>query len=145
MYGRYISYWSQPLPATSFTALFDTLIWDFEIVITENKNTSRPYILLATGCGSNQNSIEIKLRLLPALWNILWTNCRYCTHILSRIGNCISWHYVGLLRRRELDIGRYSKPGLASFNPQEDHILLNDSPEGRTCVYIYQKVGDLIN
>jgi len=48
-------------------------------------------------------------------------------------------------RRKELDIGHYSKPGLANFNPQEGHIILNGSPEGRTCVYIYQKVGDLIN
>jgi hypothetical protein len=38
----------------------------YEIVITENKNTSGSYILLATGCGSNLNSIEIKLSLLPA-------------------------------------------------------------------------------
>jgi len=130
VYGMYISYWSQTLPSMSF--------WNRYY---RKKNTCGSYILLATGCGSNQNSIEIERILLPAWSNISWTNCRYCTHLLWRLDHSISWHYVGLLRRMELDIGHYSKPGLANFSPQEGHILLNDSPEGRTRVYIYQNWG----
>lgn len=28
----------------------------------------------------------------------------------------------------------YSAPGLANFNPEEGHIILKGSPEGRICV-----------
>jgi hypothetical protein len=32
-------------------------------------------------------------------------------------------------------------PGLANFNPHEGHTIRKDSPEGRTCLYIYRKWG----
>jgi hypothetical protein len=30
-------------------------------------------------------------------------------------------------------------PGLANINPQEGHIILKDSSDGRTCVYMFRK------
>jgi hypothetical protein len=34
---------------------------------------------------------------------------------------------------------------MAKFNLPEDHTIRNESPEGRTCVYIYLKRGGGIN
>jgi len=33
--------------------------------------------------------------------------------------------------------------GLANFNPLEGHTILQDSPEGCTCIYVYRGEGEL--
>jgi len=32
-----------------------------------------------------------------------------------------------------------SNPGLAYFNPLEDHTICKGSPQGRACIYMYQR------
>ena len=40
---------------------------------------------------------------------------------------------------------RTRRPGRAKFNPHQGHTIRKDSPEGRTCVYIYRKWGGGLN
>jgi hypothetical protein len=51
--------------------------------------------------------------------------------------------FASIINRETLASGRqkFFSTGLLKFNAQEQHIILKDPPEGRTCVYTYRRGG----